>query len=152
MTFNFKKYAEREALDYLSFVWSEARLVIASLALFLGGRPPAIALNPLPFLYGIVSLLLWLSWIVSGLVSVYLLIRWNQNKRMIFGKNDKKTTYAFFVNIISGLNLGVAGFLGQNLGMRISSNYSVFIVVGVVYLISAYILFRGWKSNKEKVF
>lgn len=152
MAFDIKKYTTRDSLDRNSFLWSELRLVIAAVALFIGGRPPVLAFNPIPAFYGLLSFFLWVAWIVSGAVSVYLVYRWNQNGRMIFGGKNPKDIYAFFINVISGINLGLVGIMGSNIGMSISSNTIVFLLVGALYLISAYHLFKGWKSHGERIF
>jgi len=59
---------------------------------------------------------------------------------------------AFFVSVVSGLNLGLSGLTGSNIGMGISSSKIVFIIVGVLYLASAWHLWKRWKENNEKVF
>src|SRR3989344_7642125 len=107
------QYTKPGALERYSFLWSEARLVIAAVALFIGGRPPIIAFNPIPAFYGLFSSLLTLSWIISGVAAAYLFYRWNEHKTL-FGGNNKKDKYAFFVSIISGFNLGLTGLMGNN--------------------------------------
>jgi hypothetical protein len=83
---DWKRYTKRKNLDKYSFFWSEARLLIASVSLFIGGMPVIFAFGYNPLF----SSLLNLSWIISGLASAYLLYRWNQNHRKIFGAKIKK--------------------------------------------------------------
>ena len=71
---------------------------------------------------------------------------------MLFGKKDTKDTVAFFVSVISGINLGLVGLLGRNIGMSISSNYTVFVVVAVVYVVSAGYLYKRWNESGRKLF
>jgi hypothetical protein len=142
-------HMQPDKLERYSFFWSETRLGVAALALFLGGIPP-VYLLPLPF--GIVHPLLTLAWVISGVVSAYLIYRWNAAGKKVFGKNDQKDTIAFFVNVVSGFNLGLAGVLGKNIGMSISSNHLIFLVVGIIYLVSAWHLWKRWKESGERMF
>ncbi|MEK7519813.1 MAG: hypothetical protein AAB581_01020 [Patescibacteria group bacterium] len=145
-----KEHTQPDKLERYSFLWSEARLAIAALALFLGGIPPVFYF--LPFLYGITSPLLHLAWVISGVASVYMLYRWNTNGRMLFGGKEPRDLYAFFVSVVSGINLGLTGLLGQNIGMSISSSKVIFLIVGVVYIVAAYHLWKRWKASGEKMF
>jgi uncharacterized membrane protein YuzA (DUF378 family) len=134
-------------LERRSFMWSEIRLLIAALALFLGGVPPLTKLS-LPF----TSTLLTVAWIISGLASLYLLYMWNVNKRTVFGHNRKLDTIAFFIMVISGINLGIVGLTKINIGMKISSNQVIFVIVGLLYIWAAYHLYRRWSNYGNKVF
>lgn len=135
-------------LEYWSFVWSEVRLVVAAVALFLGGVPPIILIMPSTAVIG----LLKVAWILSGLASAYLLYRWMQNGQHLFGKKETRDMLAFLVMNVSGLNLGLTGLLGSNIGMIISSNTTVFMVVGVLYVISAVYLYSRWGAYGKKLF
>ncbi len=135
-------------LEKYSFLWSEARLVLAAIALFIGGYPLATRVLPMSLTYN----LLILCWIISGLASAYLAYRWYTGGRKVFGGNEKRDVVAFFVMVVSGINLGIVGLLGQNIGMSISSSKILFIVVGILYLASAYHLHVRWKANGEKIF
>lgn len=146
-----KEHMQPHGLERLSFLWSEVRLLIAALALLLGGIPPLRLLLPAPSLHGFVGLILTLSWLISGLAAAYLLYRWYTGGRMLFGGRDMKDTVAFFVMVISGINLGIVPILG-NIGMSISSNYTVFIVASVAYIVAALYLYRRWKQFGEKIF
>ncbi len=148
---NENEHLKPHMLERYSFLWSEARLIIAAIALFIGGYPPILKITPF-FLYGLVSSLLTIAWIISGIVSGYLLYRWTKNNQMLFGGKAQMDTVAFFVNIISGFNLGIAGLIGLNIGMSISSNYLLFSLVAVIYLLSAFHLFKRWKASEEKIF
>jgi len=143
-------YSKSQLEDY-SFKWSQARLVIAAAALFLGGIPPVVYFNPIPALYGSISTLLRLAWLISGVASVYLLYRWN-GQRKLFGRKDRIDTLAFFVSAISGINLGIAGLIGLNIGMAVTSGSFIFTVVGLLYLVSAWRLHKHWKLNDRKLF
>lgn len=142
-----KEHTHPDKLERYSFIWSEARLIIAALALFLGGVPPITKILP----YSLTSPLLTVAWIVSGLASGYLLYRWYTNHQIIFGGKGPRDTTMFFVSVVSGLNLGVAG-VSKNIGMSISSNYIVFILVGILYILAAIHLFRRWQSSGQKLF
>jgi uncharacterized membrane protein len=135
-----------------SFLWSQIRLIIAAVALFLGGKPPLFVLfggaNAGAILWPLVQ---W-SWVISGVASLYLLYRWNLMGQKVFGTKDRKDTTAFFVSVVSGINLGLAAVIGRNIGMSISSNYIIFIVVGVIYLLSYLQLQKGWKKSGQKIF
>src|SRR5687767_6437038 len=113
---SFQKHLEPHRLERYSFLWSEARLVIAAVALLLGGVPPLSFLVATPTLYGLVGTVLTISWIISGLASAYLIYRWSSVKH-VFGGNRRNDIIAFWVMIVSGLNLGLTGLTGNNLGM-----------------------------------
>ncbi len=145
-------FRNHHELERYSFLWSEARLLIGALALFLGGVPPIVLLLGGSALVGIVALVLKLAWIASGVAAVYLLYRWYGNGMTVFGGKNLKDTLAFGVMVVSGLNLGIVGLIGTNIGMSIASSRPVFIIVGVVYLFCAYYLYQRWKLHGEKLF
>jgi hypothetical protein len=134
-----------------SFWWSEVRLLIAAAALFIGGVPPLYLIMP-PSMFGLTILLLKASWIISGLAAGYLLYRWYDEGQELFGHKDHKDTLAFLVLAVSGLNLGFAGVFGRNIGMSISTNHVVLIVVGIVYLLAAWQLWMHSQKHKGGVF
>ncbi|OGC80290.1 hypothetical protein A2943_00230 [Candidatus Adlerbacteria bacterium RIFCSPLOWO2_01_FULL_51_16] len=141
-----------DKLLWWSFVWSEVRLLIAAVALFIGGVPPALSLAVnIPGALPLVLLGLKLCWIISGLSAAYLLYRWAEH-RTLFGKKDTWDSAAFAVMVVSGLNLGFVGLLGQNIGMSISSNYIVFVVVAGLYVVSAIYLHQRWSAHGQKLF
>lgn len=148
----FQEHTTPEKLERYSFLWSEARLVIASIALFLGGVPPVKALNPIPAFYGLISSLLTLAWIISGVAAGYLLYRWHTGGKTLFHEKRQHDTLAFFVMVVSGLNLGLAGLISTNIGMSISSSRLIFTVVGVIYLMAAYYLYKRWNASGQKIF
>ncbi|MDP2704950.1 MAG: hypothetical protein Q8O71_00940 [bacterium] len=148
---NLKECMEPHKLEKYSFMWSQARLFIAALALFIGGYPPILKITPI-FLLGLVGFLLLIAWIISGVASAYLLYRFIKNNKMIFGGKDKMDLVAFFVSVVSGFNLGITGIVGINIGMSISSNYFLFVIVGILYIVSALHLMKRWKAFGEKVF
>ncbi len=139
-------------LEKSSFVWSEVRLVVAAVALFLGGIPPVLYFGLPSGLYSLTNSLLQIAWIISGVASVYLLYRWNEGGRKLFGAQLPHDTYAFFVGVVSGINLGLTGLTGNNIGMSFSSNRIVFLVVGVAYLWAANHLWSRWRATGEKLF
>ena len=148
----FQEHTTPEKLERYSFLWSEARLVIASVALFLGGVPPVMALNPIPAFYNLISSLLTLCWIVSGVAAGYLLYRWHTGGKTLFHEKRQHDTIAFFVMVVSGLNLGLAGLISTNIGMSISSNRLILTIVGALYLIAAYYLHKRWHASGQKMF
>lgn len=126
--------------------------MLGAVALLLGGIPPALFLVRVSGLYGLVSALLTLSWIISGLASGYLVYRWNKAGRLLFGAKKILDSYAFWVSVASGLNLGVTGVFGQNIGMSINSNRIIFTIVAILYLLSAAYLYKRWARNGQKIF
>jgi hypothetical protein len=132
-------------LETYSFWWSETRLLIAAAALFLGGVPPVYFVAP-PAMLGITQLGLTAAWIVSGLASAYLLWRWYDGGQKVFGGKQSKDIFAFLVMIVSGINLGLTGIFGQNIGMSLVSGKIVFMIVGALYLWVAYHLFVRWNK------
>lgn len=134
--------------DVYAFWWTETRLVVAAAALFIGGTPPVYWFFSLVGLEGLplVSTGLTFAWIISGAVAAYLLWRWHRNKMMLFGVKKQLDRVAFLIAQVSGLNLGLVGLIGTNIGMSITSSYAMFIVVGLAYLWSAYHLHTEWKS------
>ncbi len=147
-----KNLTNPDQLEQYSFLWSQARLVLAAIALLLGGIPLAIKLNPFYSLYMTIGSLLNVAWIISGVASVYLLFRWNANDKKLFGGKDNLDTYAFFVSVISGINLGLTGILSTNIGMSISSNRTVFAIVAILYILSALHLHKRWNESGKKIF
>lgn len=135
-----------DKLERYSFLWSEVRLVVAAVALFLGGVPPITRFAP-----GL-SGTLPLAWIISGLVSAYLLYQWNARGRRLFGGTTPLDMYAFFVSVVSGLNLGLVPIVGTNIGMSLSSNRGLLVIVGLLYLVAANHLYRRWNASGQKIF
>ena len=146
------QHTQPNQLERYSFQWSQVRLLIAALALLLGGVPPVYFLIRVPALWGAISVLLKLAWIVSGVAAAYLLYRWNANKQVLFGGKVQMDTVAFFVSVISGLNLGLAGLLSRNIGMSLLSNRAVFVIVAVLYLAAAWHLWQRWNASGKKMF
>ncbi|OHA17803.1 MAG: hypothetical protein A2664_04345 [Candidatus Taylorbacteria bacterium RIFCSPHIGHO2_01_FULL_46_22b] len=149
--FDIKQHTTPNKLEHYSFIWSEVRLVIAAIALFLGGYPVIFFVLPISPLYGLLTILLKLAWIISGAASGYLLYRWAIGTKTVFGGKDSRDTTAFFISVVSGINLGITGLLGTNIGMSISSSKLIFILVGILYLLAAVHLFRRWNSSGRKI-
>ena len=147
---NIKHHTHPDQLERYSFLWSEARLVIAAFALFLGGVPPIIRF--FPGMFALTRPLLTISWVISGVAAAYLLYRWNQDGQRLFGAKEGMDLYAFVVLVVSGLNLGITGIAGINIGMSISSSRPIFVLVGVLYLIAGWRLWQRWQANHSKLF
>ena len=147
-----KHHTHPDQLEKYSFLWSEARLLLAAIALFAGGVPAVYVVAPALGVFPIVRTLLTLGWIISDATSVYLLYRWNAKGRKVFGGDEKKDVAAFWVMIISGVNLGFAGLSGVNIGFSITSARLILIIVAFAYLASAWHLHKRWKSSGEKLF
>lgn len=149
---NIKEHTTPDKLLRYSFIWSEVRLILAAIALVLGGVPLILFVVPVPTLFALVRLVLTLAWIVSGVSSLYLLYQWFQHGKKLFGKEEQRDKLAFLVSVVSGINLGLVGISGTNVGMSISSNKVIFLLVAVLYVFSAVHLYKGWKSHGEKLF
>jgi uncharacterized membrane protein YuzA (DUF378 family) len=148
---NINHHTQPAQLERYSFVWSEVRLVVAAVALFLGGVPPVLYFGPVA-MYGLLSSLLKIAWLISGVASVYMLYRWNNNGRQLFGGKNSKDMYTFGVSVVSGINLGLVGLLGSNIGMSISSSKLIFWIVGIIYLVSARHLWKRYSKSGGKIF
>lgn len=135
-------------LERYSFLWSQARLVVAAVALFVGGVPVVYYFPFLSFLAPFLTLM----WLISGAAAVYLLWRWNRGGKRVFGGKDQKDTVAFIISCATGLNLGFTGLFGTNVGMSIASGRGIFIVTGLVYLATAWYLHKRWTANGQRVF
>lgn len=149
---NINQFMKPEQLEKNSFLWSQARLVLAAAALFLGARPVLLQIVRVPSLYGFTGSVLTISWIVSGVVSAYLGYRWWTAGKRVFGGKNQKDTVAFLVSVVSGLNLGWAGLASKNIGLSIASGRLVLLVAGVLYLVSAWHLDKRWKANGRRLF
>ena len=125
--------------------------MIAAIALFLGGIPPVFFLITVPSLFGVVRAGLTIAWIISGIASCYLLYAWNAHHQKLFGEKNQADMAAFFVSVVSGINLGLAGILNRNIGMNIIFDKTIFLIVGLIYLASAWRLYSRWKSSGEKL-
>jgi uncharacterized membrane protein YuzA (DUF378 family) len=137
-------------IDTYSFWWSETRLLIAAMALFLGGVPPIYLLIP-PSMYEVTLIGLKIAWIVSGLSAIHLIYRWYHTGQRLFGHKDHKDTLAFLLLILSGLNLGFAGVFGVNLGMSVAGGWLLFLM-GILYLLAAYQLMSSFRRNKNRIY
>lgn len=149
---NWQHHTQAHMLERYSFLWSEVRLLIAALALFIGGYPPLLYYNPFGWATGLLVAILSLAWIISGVSSVYLLYRWYTSGQRVFGAKNNLDLAAFGVSVVSGINLGLVGIIRQNIGMSISSNKGVFIIVALLYIASAYHLYGRWLKHGRKLF
>lgn len=146
-------WSHPDSLERYAFLWSEARLLIAALALFLGGVPPLFFILRFNFLFGFLSTLLTLAWVISGVASAYLAYRWYTGHKTVFGKKDTTDLAAFGIMVVTGLNLGFAGFFTTNIGMTLVNNSKfIFFIAGVVYLGVAAYLWKRWNEHGKKIF
>ena len=145
-----KHHTHPDSLERYSFWWSEARLIVAAVALISGGVPPIFFITPYPLL-SIAVLGLKIAWLISGLVSAYLIYRW-YNGGKVFGGKDITDVLAFWVMVVSGINLGLTSVLGQNPGMTIASGRTIFFVVGIIYVVTAAYLYHRWRAHGKKMF
>jgi hypothetical protein len=149
---NIKEFSQPHNLEYWSFVWSEVRLIIAAIALLIGGVPVLRAILPIAALSGLVNAILIIAWIISGVAAAYLLYRWIKANKTVFSGKQNLDLAAFFVSVVSGLNLGITGVFGNNIGMSIFSSYIFWVIGAIIYLAAAVHLFRRWKACGKKVF
>lgn len=136
-------YLDSVRLDRLAIWWSLMRMVLVASILLFGYVP---LLGGLSFMAPFVP---WL-WMVSGLVSIYLAYRWFVSDMKLLNETDILATAAFWLMIISGLNLGLASF-GDNFGMAIVADVPmsdlILKAVGVAYLLSVGFLYRKWSQS-----
>ena len=140
-----------DALGNAAFLWSEARLIIAAVALVVGS-PPLLLFFPIAPIYGLLVLSVKLSWIVSGAASLYLLYRWSGAKWYVFGKAGRNDVIAFIIMIVSGMNLGVTGIIQVNPGLTFFSGYMFSLIAAVAYVWAAYRLYLAWDASGRRVF
>ena len=135
-----------------AFIWSLVRLVIAAVSLFFGAMP---AVYRVLGSGGLGGSLLQLSWIVSGLATIYLLYAWYKGGYKLFGKSGNTPKILFLVLIVTGLNLGLAT-TGNNIGMGLIGGFAfagvLYKLTALLYLYVVYTLWNGWKANGEQLF
>ena len=149
------EHMKPDKLEYYSFVWSEARLLIAAVALAIGGVPVLRAIFPIPAFYSLIGLVLTVSWLISGAVSAYLLYRWVMGGKLLFGKKDNLDLVAFMVNVVTGFNLGYTGLIGTNIGMSMvpmANARVIFGIAAIVYIGTAIYLYRRWDASGKRIF
>jgi len=149
---SYQQHLQPHNLERYAFLWSEARLIIAAVALFIGGIPPVLYFLPAFGVYPLITLGLKASWLLSGVASLYLLYRWHTGGQKLFGHHNNKDLIAFMISVVSGINLGVVGLLGTNIAMNILSSYLVFVITGLLYLASAGYLYQRWSAHGQKLF
>jgi len=147
-----KQHTTPNMLEKYSFWWSEARLVLAAVALLLGGIPVIFAIFPIPGLFGLVGMFLKLAWIISGVASGYMLYRFWTGGKKVFGGTKQKDVVAFWFSVVTGLNLGIAGLLNMNIGMNIASGRIIFFIAGILYLLVAWHCYQRWNASGKKMF
>jgi len=143
--------ANPDTLATAAFLWSEARLVIAAVALVVGG-PPALVFFSIAPIYGLLVLLVKLSWIISGAASLYLAYRWFTAKGYVFDRTTRKDGAMLLVAIVSGINLGLTGILQVNPGLSLFTGYIFSLIGAVLYVYAAYHLYQRWEECGRKLF
>lgn len=138
-------------LERYAFLWSEARLIVAAVALLIGGVPPVYLIAPAS-LFGIARTGLLAAWIISGIAALYLVYRWWNHGQKVFGGKNTHDMLAFAVLALSGINLGLTGVMSKNIGMTILHGRFVFFVTAAIYLAAAYHLYNRWKKSGERLF
>lgn len=146
-----QEHTKPENLLRYSFLWNEARLVIAAVSLLWGATP--VLSRFASGAYG-----LWtICAVISGIAGLYLLYAWNNAGRKLFGGEDKKDLAAFLIATLSGIHLGLGALLGTNIIMS-ALGYSgplfqiAVIAGGILYLWSAWHLWQQYKAHGEKLF
>lgn len=140
-------HTQPDSLERYAFWWLMALLVFSAAAMFMDARPA------LTLIVGYSAWsLLKLAWIVSGAAAVYLVYRWNQTGKKVFGGDDSKDKLAFWFMILTGLNVGLTGVTGNNIYLSIFYGSLVYVATGVACLAAAYHMHTRWKANGEKLF
>lgn len=149
---NIKEHTTPEKLLLYAFYWSEARLVVAAFSLFFGAVPVVYRLTGMS---SSVYSLLALFWLISGIASAYLLYTWYTRGQKVFGGTESKDVIAFFIMVVTGINLGLTAF-GNNFGMSLvwgmPISYLIYKATAVVYLIVAYHMWTRFKESGERLF
>lgn len=146
---NMKHHLHPDNLEKYSFMWSEVRLLLAAVALLMGGVPAIFLILPGS---PMTAFFLKLCWLITGAATIYLAYRWHMAKHTLFGKKESMDTFAYAVLLVSGLNLGWTGVTGNNVGMSIWSGRFIFLVVGILYLWTAYHLWNRWSKSGRRLF
>lgn len=149
-----KEHTTPEKLLHYSFLWSLLSILFTAFTLFLGASPVIFKIIPSSFssLFSLVSSLLAASWIISGLAAGYLLYRWNTGGKMVFGGKKRHDLVAFFILVVTGLNLGFAGLFGSNIALSIITSSLLLKLGGVMYLVIVGYLFNRWSESGKKLF
>ncbi len=142
-------------LEKYSFWWSEVRLALGAIALFLGGVPSVVYLIARFNLFGLfnpVFVLLNIAYLISGASAIYLLYRFFKGGRRVFDSKHWMDLGSFAVMVISGINLGLTAVIGQNPGLSITAYHPILIVVGIFYLVSMVYLYRRFRAHGNRLF
>ena len=147
------KHTTPDSLEQYSFIWILLMLVLTAISLLVEATPIVNTIfESSSVLYGPISALLNLSWIISGFVSLYLMYRWNTGGKTLFGGKDKKDLYAFLITIVTGLNIGFMGLFDKNILMDLFYSSALYSIAGIIYLIVVFQLYTSWNKNNKKVF
>jgi uncharacterized membrane protein YuzA (DUF378 family) len=152
---DFKKLTQPDSLEKWSFLWSIVRMCSGTVSFLLGGFPFLQWLLPAgsPFvLFRIVGGFITLTWIISGVVTGYLLYRWFTAGKMLFGQKNRLDLVAFAVLIVSGINTGLAGLISWNIGLSILRFYPMLVVAALIDISAAGYLLWKWNKSGRKLF
>lgn len=124
-------------LERCAFYWLWGLLLVSALALLVGVNQP----HPKFF-----RPLYWpmqeLAWLLSGIAAVYLVYRWQQADRQLFpdGKIHfvNKDKLAFWLMILTGLNVGLTSVIGHNIFLSLFWDRLIHGVVMIACLAAAY--------------
>lgn len=140
-----QKYTSTKFLISFAYTWSLLRMLITGLFLIFSGIP---AVGLLTFFSPMIIALYQHLWVVSGAVSLYLLIKWFESDRTYFGTKTWHDALVFWVVIVTGINQGLHAF---------DAHYNViiyefifgdyfFIALGAAYF---YFAFHWWQRKNE---
>lgn len=148
-----KDHTSPDKLLKYSFLWNEVRLVIAALSLILGAVPILYRVLASSSAYNLITI----GSVISGLAALYLLYLWYAGGYMLFGGKDKTDLVAFLIGTLSGVHLGLGGLMGTNIIMSVLYGTGILLTLaiyagGILYLWSAYHLWKRWKASGEAIF
>lgn len=135
-----KKYTSSEFLLPFSYYWSLWRMVVTGTFSMFSGIPMVALIT---FFHPIVIALYQHLWVISGAVSLYLLIQWFNSDRTYFGKRGWHEAMVFWVVVVTGINRGLHAFDAQyNVKLyEFVFGDRFFIALGAVYF---YFAFQWW--------
>jgi hypothetical protein len=131
---------KRKSLLEWAFAWNQARLIIAGATLILAKKSPILTYFGIPLVTPLAGTLMPLAWLLSGVVSVYLIYVWYNSGQTVFGGKEKIDLIAFWVATITGINLGFAA-ISTNVGFAITPAFlstPAMILAGLLYFWTAY--------------
>jgi hypothetical protein len=144
-----EKIKNKSLLEW-AFCWNQLRLVIAGATLILAKQSPILTYLSIPIISPLAMNFMGAAWIISGGAAGYLIYKWNEGGKKVFGGDDKKDVVAFWIAVITGVHLGIAGLTGNNIGFSVVPYeiiVPVMIITGVAYFWSAYHLHKRGGVN-----